>query len=574
LSFYHLCLIFHLTRAQELVKEFLKLFLQLEQYRLLHPLQPHHDADFEIIVTKHKRLKKGLQKISQMKVSASTPDAANDGGEALEVEVEVEVDADAAFTSKSAPFAAQELSISPSYNQKIGHPSPFEVKTIPTNLCDSPHRVLGYPNGAAPLVATLSESKSASSKTASASASASKSSSAADPTPLLESFDSIVQLIASNQPVTQQQLLALPNWLLRQLCQQLGVSVTGCRDDVVRRVHFTSICRSGNRQLLDALSKDDENLEDNVESDPVGEQYVNQVSNPEMTKIVRGRGRPKLSEEEKQSRAAARKAAKTKPDSNGSDSCHRQQLDSLGNPSVPQMLEPPSQHQLRGKLFHQKQMTHILDDFKKGLTKSPQNAVFDTVPLHREKRARDDKNLYQSIQESIHQSLEVQNVPVFNASAASDESCKTSHDYIEVTEDSHSTAIASFNHGKSACELFANTQPEINVGMQFLSSAPSSTWSSFNHPSSQTPSANLSVAGNAHDNFSILLQQMSDSVLQTMNVYQASLAQSQQNVFPNFFPWFFPMTSFPTMSPFVPFFNAANQPENVAPFHSEYHVPL
>jgi hypothetical protein len=45
----------------------------------------------------------------------------------------------------------------------------------------------------------------------------------------------------------------------------------------------------------------------------LGEQYVNQVSNPEMTKIVRGRGRPKLSEEEKQSRAAARKAAKTKP---------------------------------------------------------------------------------------------------------------------------------------------------------------------------------------------------------------------------------------------------------------------
>lgn len=45
----------------------------------------------------------------------------------------------------------------------------------------------------------------------------------------------------------------------------------------------------------------------------LGEQYVSQVSNPEMTKIVRGRGRPKLSEEEKQSRAAARKAAKTKP---------------------------------------------------------------------------------------------------------------------------------------------------------------------------------------------------------------------------------------------------------------------
>ena len=240
----------------------MKLFLQLEQYRLLHPLQPHHDADFEIIVTKHKRLKKGLQKISQMKVSASTTDAANDGGEVLEVtEQSAHVDADAAFTSKSAPFAAQELSISPSYNQKSGHPSPFEVKTIPTNLCDSPHPVLGYRNGAAPLVATLSESESASSKTASASASASKSSSAADPTLLLESFDSIVQLIASNQPATQQQLLALPNWLLRQLCQQLGVSVAGCRDDVVRRVHFTSICRSarasGNRQLLDALSRDD-----------------------------------------------------------------------------------------------------------------------------------------------------------------------------------------------------------------------------------------------------------------------------------------------------------------------------
>jgi uncharacterized protein with LGFP repeats len=45
----------------------------------------------------------------------------------------------------------------------------------------------------------------------------------------------------------------------------------------------------------------------------LGEQYVNKVSNPEMTKVVRGRGRPKLSEEEKQSRAAARKAAKSKP---------------------------------------------------------------------------------------------------------------------------------------------------------------------------------------------------------------------------------------------------------------------
>ena len=45
----------------------------------------------------------------------------------------------------------------------------------------------------------------------------------------------------------------------------------------------------------------------------LGEQYVNQVTNPEMTKIVRGRGRPRLSEEEKQSRAAARKASKSKP---------------------------------------------------------------------------------------------------------------------------------------------------------------------------------------------------------------------------------------------------------------------
>lgn len=45
----------------------------------------------------------------------------------------------------------------------------------------------------------------------------------------------------------------------------------------------------------------------------LGEQYVNQVTNPEMIKIIRGRGRPKLSDEEKQSRAAARKASKSKP---------------------------------------------------------------------------------------------------------------------------------------------------------------------------------------------------------------------------------------------------------------------
>lgn len=45
----------------------------------------------------------------------------------------------------------------------------------------------------------------------------------------------------------------------------------------------------------------------------LGEHYVNQVTNPEMTKIVRGRGRPKLSDEEKQSRAAARKASKKNP---------------------------------------------------------------------------------------------------------------------------------------------------------------------------------------------------------------------------------------------------------------------
>ena len=45
----------------------------------------------------------------------------------------------------------------------------------------------------------------------------------------------------------------------------------------------------------------------------LGEHYVNQVTNPEMTKISRGRGRPKLSDEEKKSRAAARKTAKSKP---------------------------------------------------------------------------------------------------------------------------------------------------------------------------------------------------------------------------------------------------------------------
>ena len=45
----------------------------------------------------------------------------------------------------------------------------------------------------------------------------------------------------------------------------------------------------------------------------LGEQYVNQVTNPEMTKVVRGRGRQRLSDEEKQSRAAARKALKSKP---------------------------------------------------------------------------------------------------------------------------------------------------------------------------------------------------------------------------------------------------------------------
>ena len=45
----------------------------------------------------------------------------------------------------------------------------------------------------------------------------------------------------------------------------------------------------------------------------LGEHYVNQVTNPEMTKVVRRPGRPRLSDEEKQSRAAARKALKSKP---------------------------------------------------------------------------------------------------------------------------------------------------------------------------------------------------------------------------------------------------------------------
>lgn len=47
--------------------------------------------------------------------------------------------------------------------------------------------------------------------------------------------------------------------------------------------------------------------------DYLGETYVNSVTNPEMTPIKRGRGRPKLSDEEKQQRAQARKAAKSKP---------------------------------------------------------------------------------------------------------------------------------------------------------------------------------------------------------------------------------------------------------------------
>ena len=44
----------------------------------------------------------------------------------------------------------------------------------------------------------------------------------------------------------------------------------------------------------------------------LGEIYVNAVSNPEMTEIKRSRGRPKLSDEVKQQRAQARKAAKSK----------------------------------------------------------------------------------------------------------------------------------------------------------------------------------------------------------------------------------------------------------------------
>jgi hypothetical protein len=74
-------------------------------------------------------------------------------------------------------------------------------------------------------------------------------------------LSSIAQLISSNQSVTQQQLLALSINELRQLCKQLRVSVRGDKNDVVRRVHFTSICVSaracGNRQLLDALTRDE-----------------------------------------------------------------------------------------------------------------------------------------------------------------------------------------------------------------------------------------------------------------------------------------------------------------------------
>jgi hypothetical protein len=46
--------------------------------------------------------------------------------------------------------------------------------------------------------------------------------------------------------------------------------------------------------------------------DYLGETYVNAVTNPEMTPIKRGKGRPKLSDEVKQQRAQARKAAKSK----------------------------------------------------------------------------------------------------------------------------------------------------------------------------------------------------------------------------------------------------------------------
>lgn len=48
----------------------------------------------------------------------------------------------------------------------------------------------------------------------------------------------------------------------------------------------------------------------------LGENYVNAVTNPEMTEIKRGRGRPKLSDEDKQQRAQSRKTAKLKPPAN------------------------------------------------------------------------------------------------------------------------------------------------------------------------------------------------------------------------------------------------------------------
>jgi len=46
--------------------------------------------------------------------------------------------------------------------------------------------------------------------------------------------------------------------------------------------------------------------------DYLGETYVNSVTNPEMTQIKRGRGRPKLTDEEKYKNAQARKTAKSK----------------------------------------------------------------------------------------------------------------------------------------------------------------------------------------------------------------------------------------------------------------------
>jgi hypothetical protein len=84
-----------------------------------------------------------------------------------------------------------------------------------------------------------------------------------------------------------------------------------------------------------------------------------------------------------------------------------------------------------------------------------------------------------------------------------------------------------------------------------------------NNSTETTPITTNDISSNA-------LEQMSNSVLQTMSICQglmsAPLFQLQQ--LPNFFyPWYLPNAhlGFPTMSQFVPYLNSANQLENLAP---------